>query len=148
MRTAASATFQMSLLNTLVQTVILRCVPRIWATKGVELEVCALDLEMNDLECQKPMLAQSPASSFHHFKQTSRFVVSDCKTHCPPNALHSSQFASCEQTLTSTTSSSSTTLTTRRRCARRRSMRSIWGHNSTPRLYLGCFSIDQSLQQR
>lgn len=48
---------------------------RIWATKGVQLSICAMSLEMKELECQRISLMRSPAPSLHRFDLTSAFLV-------------------------------------------------------------------------
>ncbi|CAD5219314.1 unnamed protein product [Bursaphelenchus okinawaensis] len=47
---------------------------RVWANKGLQVEVCAMDLDMNELECQLVSIERSPAPSTHHFAYTKNFM--------------------------------------------------------------------------
>jgi hypothetical protein len=49
---------------------------RVWASKGVKISVCVLDLDMNELECRHVSTMRSPAPSSHHFEQTKNFMAS------------------------------------------------------------------------
>ncbi|CAD5226328.1 unnamed protein product [Bursaphelenchus xylophilus] len=47
---------------------------RVWANKGLGVDVCAMDLDMNELECQQVSIERSPAPSTHHFSYTKNFM--------------------------------------------------------------------------
>lgn len=48
---------------------------RFWMTKGIEMSICAIDLKMNDLDCQKISKIRSPAPVYHKFNITQKFMV-------------------------------------------------------------------------
>lgn len=50
-----------------------------WTTKGIEMSICALDLKMNDLDCQKISKTRSPAPVYHEFSVTQKFMASFAK---------------------------------------------------------------------
>lgn len=52
---------------------------RMWTTKGIEMSICALDLKMNDLDCQKISKTRSPAPVYHEFSVTQKFMASFAK---------------------------------------------------------------------
>lgn len=51
------------------------CHFRAWSTRGIELEICVIDMEMNVIECQKVSMARSPAPVSHRFQISKPFMV-------------------------------------------------------------------------